>query len=503
MSKGNIELANLQTQYTQATQVVGSLQNITTKLNSGRSPQTMLAPNQPGYSARLRKHVGDAALRAATNLPAQSYSACLANPAAHQCRIPDSYARPTALYLSKKIMNIYVSPATNGGVQGRFAFCCSPILGNIDNPLKFQDAICNPASLSNGAQQTIDWTSVTPYLQNSPGMSNVDPRLDNNIQTLTQGDFGFYFATTTSTGASTAIPFGTAAPTVQPSSNNLQVLYSSTTNSLWKIPQGQYLVTVQITGTGLTGLGQVTPVLATDVTAAVLSFNSTTTSSDVTYAVTATRTATNFRFTFPSPITTITGGRITITPTMYDDSAIDEDNGFVEKIRPVAMSVLCTYSGTELNNGGNIAIGLLPGDAKASKFITNQPEEPGNLRTWDNIANANINPYQGRLEFGAYCYWVPESNKDFEFVLPSEMNSQEYPTIVCAGEYTPSSTILADTVIAQLIIYRLFEYETVSTLVDQQIFTGGQDYIDATFRFMATQPRCMENPSHVPWYKKL
>lgn len=500
-----------QPQYGRFTRQVDGLHNVvraTSILGSGKGMGPKISAqnitgNEPNYRSKMHDFLGNI-MNNASSSPSASYAACLANPAVHQCRIPDSFARPTALYLSRKIMTLTVGPQVNNGVQGRFAFCSSPILGNIDDPLHYQDAFCDPAFISDLNQSAIDWTSTTPYLNTTQGLNNVDPRIDNNIQTLTQGDFGLYRATTGTTGVSNALPFGTAQPTIDSSSNNLQVLYSTNLgNSTFKIPQGQYIVTVVLTGAAITVLSQVSPTTATDVTASVIGFNNTATNYWVQYAVTATRQATNLRLAVTGGGAGVTSGLITIVPTMFDNTAIDEDNGFVEKLRPVAMSVLVTYTGTSLQNGGDIAIALVPGDTKSSKFVTNQAEEPGNLRTWDNIANLNAETYRGRLENGAYCYWVPESNKDYEFVLPSEMNSQEYPTIVCAGEFMPGSAIASNTVIGQVIIYRLFEYETVSTLVDKQFYAGGQDYMDGTFRFLSTQPRAMENPQHVPWYKRL
>jgi len=382
----------------------------------GRLSAQNITGASPHYRLQMQEFLGPIMKNASSSMSA-SYVACLANPAVHQCRIPDSYARPTALYLSKKIMTLTVAPQTNNGVQGRFAFCASPVLGNIDNPLSFQDAFCDPVQLSNGNQSAIDWTSTAPYLTQVSGVSNVDPRIDPNIQTLTQGDFGYYRGTSGATGVTNLLPFGTAALTEDQASNNLNVQYSTNLGqSTFKIPQGQYIVTLILTGATIVGLAQFTPTTATDVTVTLLNFNATATNYWVQYQVTATRTATNLRVTTTAG-SAPTAGVISVVPTMFDNTTIDTDNGFVEKIRPVAMCALVTYTGTTLQNGGNIAIALVPGDTKQSKFVTNQAEEPGNLRTWDNIANLNANLIEVVLKMVHIAIGFQSLIKTWNFIL--------------------------------------------------------------------------------------
>lgn len=433
---------------------------------------------------------------------AKQYMMCQANPALFECRIPDAYARKTALYHSRKVFEIQTGGTLPpGDTQGLFAFLVQPKLGNIGDPVKYQVAVCKPSELGKVNQSGIDWTSVNPYLDDTANVSQYDLRLDPNLSTLTQQQIGYYrMQTIAGTGQTQTKPFGTAGFTFSALNKDLNITYdSSSTNGTFIFPPGSYQVDVLLGGTGVTDMGT-----TGNVTSAIQYTqvgNTAQTQMMESYTVVATRT--HNQFSISSTATTITGAWISVSTAVFDGSALNEDDGAVENIRPVAMSVLASYNGPLLTNGGQIAMARIPSDAAKTNFFTNSPDNPGSFRTWNVIANLNQHEYDGPLNKGAYGFWSQEDVADYDLRTPSDMNSYQYPSIVCAGQWNPGDFPTSDAVILRVEIDTIFEYTTIRTIFDTESYIGSSMCVEAAQGMMASQNACRENPGHIPWYKKL
>lgn len=436
-------------------------------------------------------------INASSDSKMKQYMMCQANPALFESRIPDAFARKTALYHSRKVFEIQTN-TTNGGL---FAFLVQPKLGNIGNPQHYQVALCRPDQLNRTDQSAVNWDSAAPYFDDSTDVSQYDLRLDPNLTTLTQQNLGYFRMNVIGgTGQTQTKPFGTAGATFSNLNKDLPVVYdSSSTNGTFIVPPGSYTVEVLLVGTTVTDMGTTGNVSSSIQISQV--GNTAQTMLTESYTITATRT--NNQFSVSSTAATITQAYVMFTSAVYDNAALNEDDGAVESIRPVAMSVLASYNGPLLTNGGQIAMARIPSDASKTNFFTNSPGAPGAFRTWNVIANLNEHNYDGPLNKGAYGFWSQEDVLDYNLMTPTEHNAYFYPTIVCAGQWNPGSDVTVDTTILRVEIDTIFEYTTIRTLFDTESYIGSTVCVETAQGMLATQNACRENPGHIPWYKKL
>lgn len=435
---------------------------------------------------------------------AKQYMMCQANPALFECRIPDAYARKTALYHSRKVFEIQTGGTVPAGdTQGLFAFLVQPKLGNIGNPQHYQVAVCKPSELAKANQSGVDWTSVTPYLDDTSNVSQYDLRLDPNISTLTQQQIGYFrMNAIAAAGQAATKPFGngTSGLTFSTLNKDLNITYDgSSTNGTFIFPPGSYQVEVLLVGTTVTDMGTTGNVTSTIQSSQV--GNGAQTQMTESYTVVATRT--HNQFSVSSTAASIGQAYIFVSTAVFDGSALNEDDGAVESIRPVAMSVLASYNGPLLTNGGQIAMARIPSDAAKTNFFTNSPDNPGSFRTWNVIANLNQHEYDGPLNKGAYGFWSQEDVADYDLRTPSDMNEYQFPSIVCAGQWNPGEFPATDAVILRVEIDIIFEYTTIRTIFDTESYIGSSMCVEAAQGMMASQNACRENPGHIPWYKKL
>lgn len=427
----------------------------------------------------------------------KQYMMCQANPALFESRIPDAFARKTALYHSRKVFEIQTNTTNNG----LFAFLVQPKLGNIGNPMHYQVALAKPDQLARLDQSAVNWESAAPYFDDSTDVSQYDLRLDPNLTTLTQQGLGYYrMQNVSGTGQAQTKPFGTADFTFSALNKDLPIVYDGTsTNGTFIVPPGSYTVEVLLVGTTVTDMGT-----TGNVTSAIQFSqlgNAAQTQLTESYTITATRV--NNQFSVSSTAASITQAYITFSTAVFDNAALNEDDGAIESIRPVAMGVLATYNGPLLTNGGQIAMARIPSDAAKTNFFTNSPGAPGAFRTWNVIANLNEHVYDGPLNKGAYGFWSQEDVKDYDLMTPTDHNAYAYPTIVCAGQWNPGNDVAEDTTILRVEIDTIFEYTTIRTLFDTESYIGSTICVETAQGMLASQNACRENPGHIPWYKKL
>lgn len=163
-------------------------------------------------------------------------------------------------------------------------------------------------------------------------------------------------------------------------------------------------------------------------------------------------------------------------------------------IRPVSMSCYVTYIGDTLNNGGQIAAALIPGNGIAAGYLSPTGQD---LRL---VANLALQPeaYSGPLSKGAYCYWTPEDHADTFFYTLSAANAYSYPLLVISGVSTQNSyTVVRVTTIVN------YEYTTPSRLVTSLPSPIEPTLVTHAKKVLQSQPNCVANDDHTNWWTRV
>lgn len=178
---------------------------------------------------------------------------------------------------------------------------------------------------------------------------------------------------------------------------------------------------------------------------------------------------------------------------LVGDDENDVDGGVVSTVttttplymeyRPVAMSLLVSFVGNELYNGGTIAAKYLSGG-----------ETPGRLNypTYEELAQVP-NAFQGPLKTGAYCWWKPTDPKDVSFREPNYQNTTgDLPSLYVAGKATDA----ANTQI-RLRLCICVEAKTTRQILPTEYSTVNPDEIAAASQALQGISNVMENPLHL------
>lgn len=422
------------------------------------------------------------------------YVFCLLYPKQFQARIPDGSNKRSALYTSVQVYDIPVA-FTGAANDGTFAGAAQPILGNPSAPNTYKLAVCDPTQLSVDDPST-NWSSTSAFMSK---IDNVNPRIDQNLNLLTAPSIG-YWGAGLGTGASASKPFGTSL--VENTGNGFtHVTYDGTgVNGIFSLPPGDSIVTVQfLAASGLAGLAAAGTATINILT--TLTTNGTGTNQQQSFLVNSTASANTIYFTTAA---TPTAAAITVVPIARANQTGSYDSGLVQKMRPVAMSILGTSQIPNLVNGGMCSIAVVPGDTLDDSFFSNSANGPGPLRSYQTIAQVP-GSYNGRLEKGFFGIWSTESPDDREFMKPSQVNNYEYPTFVFAGTYVPSNPITPTQIIPviRLELVQVFEYTTINQFPSTQLSLGSQHEVDMALGLIANLPRCMANGEHTGFLQKV
>lgn len=433
------------------------------------------------------------------------YLASLIHPKMNATRVPDSYPRPTALVRSITSVVVPVDiNATND--SGRFAVAVQPHLGLLSSVRDYKIAITNPATV----WADNDWSVAGSYLGVVGGR---DVRVDQFYLPLTQPPLGAYLMRS-SGAAPNFFHNGTA---VVESVYNSGVRFVAGTADQFLLPPGQYLVAFEALVTGT-----VTNLVPTVAGGTIDVLNRQSSVDGTMMALVAQVTVPGLNgatFTLASTHTlTATASVISFTPTFYSAAtaapsyAINaaslpfSNGGLVQQLRTVGCSVLATYAGTTLQNGGMIAGAYVPGGALDECFFAKNPmASTGALQNWENLASVN-GSYNGRLQDGAYVWWCPEDSSEIQFREPEEFKTQNAGTInmsamVIAGQFQPGSGVSGVLEAVRLEVVTLYEVVTVSQLWASTTCVGSQAHMDAANLALADQPHAMANAAHSTWLK--
>jgi hypothetical protein len=154
-----------------------------------------------------------------------------------------------------------------------------------------------------------------------------------------------------------------------------------------------------------------------------------------------------------------------------------------------AMSVLATFTGSDLLNGGNIAIGVVPHDFSLSVI----PQA-----AYDQISSLGSHVYVGPMKNGAHGFYVPDDLTRIAFL---EMNEKVKGRRICIA-IIPQSALGAaqgSNVSMRLEVRSHIEFINASqTLSHMSSKAGAEELLEALYSALQVKGcQVGENPSHV------
>lgn len=430
------------------------------------------------------------------------YALAQAMPAIYQSRIPDGFKKKTALYHSRKVFEVKVGLQSGGKTNLDFAFLVQPKIGNFGDPFEFQVAMVKQDALLN--PQDYDFEDVDTY-ELGGSSDSTSLAVDSNFTALTAKAIGSAFMGGV-TGMTPALPLGTNPNIFD---WNINIVDASSTNTQLVLPPGNYFMLLHVGGTNLTAASgsvfnismpeggswenetlEVLTGTSPNATAAMKGVNIFATGSGNVVQISCNAGTIGF-------------AQFRIYPFAEEGLSSPIDQGYVGSLRPTAMSVLTTYTGPTLTDGGNIASALIPGSSIKANFLTNNPQDPGSFRSWQAIASLTEAEHDGRLSKGAYTTWSQEEDVDFDFFEPSKENKWIYNAIVVAGTFNPGSTpVDSETTICRVEVDLQFEIRTPKNLIQKEYCVGSQNDIDAANKMALNIPYAMENETHMETFKR-
>lgn len=452
------------------------------------------------------------------------YLQCLADNEHVKCRVPDAAPRKTFVFNSVSSLQIPIIMNTAGS-EGRFAAAFMPQMGDDSQPTNYQAAIANvPTEQWNDT----DWSAAASYLAEINGR---DPRIDINSGFLTAATPVTFNQTASVTNpalsqntAGVANFLSPTAATQADVNSTGNWIFSSRDNTV-VVPAGTWILA---TTAGFTAATAGTYQLNSN-SEGVTAFNTLNTSPLVdvinvrrttsTVAAAGSGTLTlieelsspsSFSYT---PMITVGGApagaaslttinsQTTITPASAEGFSIPSNNGVIQLIRPVAQTVLFTYMGPSLTDGGRISANYVTKETMVDNFFTQNAGNQGNYQNVENLACSD-GAWDGPLKDGAYVWWSPFDPSDWEFQTISSMNANQWPGLVVSGTFTPTGTAAVTGTVTAAVRCRLittFEATTTSTAFDTQVVSGSQNEMDCAFKALGQQPHAMPNGKHKSW----
>lgn len=458
--------------------------------------------------------------------PITGYIASLVDPERVKSRFPDSWQKPTGLFrsIAQYDIPVWFDPDSSTGF---FSVCVQPKLGGFEIPEQYQVAVALPGT-AGVKWEDVDWSNASNY---ATALPEGDPRVDPNFWTMTGvSSTNFYRefeAPTTATygynlfenvhASSPALPYPNTGPPI--------LFVENFTAGNWNrilFPKGTYLVTITTSFAGianiltpldfvLTGYGTATvnQPFERNSSASTRTANDTIVSTTSFYvdahsanaAVDVILNKSNATAVLNTDVSQPLGFRTIVTVAAVNTGI--NNTGIIERIRPVAQSMLVTYTGTKLQDGGQISAAYVDPDYAATCFYNttgkSQAQDVGSL------AILSDNAYNGRLEKGAYCWWAPSVTKDNNFLKVSEMADADYPCMICSGSFTPGPVNPGGVAkaVVRLRVATVFEFQTESTAVDTEKLIGSTLMVDTVNNLLGNQIHAMPNGSHVAWIRQM
>jgi len=469
-------------------------------LSSGFAPRTLL------------KGVPSSSNNEVTN-----YVCALVDPSTCVSHVPTSFSKRSAIVQSILEFEVTANQVMGSANNGNFSFMVTPILGSTDNPTHYKVLLVD----STGGWPTdvnVAFSSPQAYVRL---VNQLDIRIDPNKARLTAPDPGFWQGTAPNAAASG--PLG-KMPTDQASYDIPVVIFDAPagfpTSSLIYTPPGVYFVHITLvaapasmpTAVTISALNETISIQNNSFQAGAGALDSYQTI-DLVISV----PPNTFGFQNQGVLLTFGAGdvftagtsdaRVTITPAYPELSQLvtpqpdQMDSGYVDEMRPVAMSVLATALQPTLTNGGDICIAYLPPESKTQRYLSDN-SGTGNFQYFNTLSTVPGN-YSGKLKDGAYAWWGPTDQSHIDFYPPTKMNTIDYPTICCSGSWQPGTVpaASANSKILRVIVITTFEILSDQMFLPMEIHTGTQAMMDEAFSILKSQQKCYPNGKHLDWLK--
>jgi hypothetical protein len=454
------------------------------------------------------------------------YVMALLNPKKYIGRYPDSYPRKTGVFRS--IAEYFVPLRFGSGSVARFSLCARPIMGSLAGINQYQLAMAN---VDTDQWVNADWTSPTSY---SGPIGGVDPRLDVNSSFMTSPPAGFYYAEFSNLNPAVDGSSVVYSGGLTPGAYNNGISVHVITNQFLRLPAGFWLVTWEFT-LGLSNTAAATYAVVPYQTGAPNPAIMTGTTNDLMNQGTiATQVGENIVSVARSFIVSSAGlanvagatvvrnggpgvigagilsgfdGSVTISPINPSSLSLQANAigyGLVEEIRPVGQSVLVSYMGTELVNGGTIASCYVPDNLVRADYFNNSEQAEGQLQYVEALMKLD-GSYNGPLKDGTYAWWSPYDDTDSNFRTVSAMNQAQFPAIIVSGIFNPSTVIASGSsqLMMRVELCTTYEFITKATCFDLEHCIGSQQHIDAANNSISQQPHCMPNGKHLEFLKRM
>ncbi len=479
--------------------------------------------------------------------PARNYMRTLIDNTHYHSRFPDSDLRETALCNSVVTYDIPLTPElAAGSATSRFSLAVQPIIGQAgSDPTQFQAAIAYPTD-GNGALvdwAKADWTSPNSYTQligsrnpavdiNANGLFTYNPgyfstKLTGTVFTAVGQAPGSVQSTNLITSATSFGQAWTNAPHDAVSNWNPSYNLAAFPNSFF-LTSGVWEISITMAATLITpGTRVLSPVLGTNLSSDYAS---------ITEYHTAPNTAGDAVSNTAAYMKLVLQKEGYIAPLIYDSagnayplwnlfSAASMDMSItqltspgigdpsssasiVNLIRPVAQTVLCTYFGPTLVNGGRIAAAYVDKQTLENQYFANTLGTGfGNYQFVNNLENVS-EPYGAPIRDGAYAWWAPMDTSDYVFQKVTDMNADSWPAIIVSGYYENGTTgagllTTPQTGIIKVRIVTTWEYTSQSTFIDKQQNVASQADFDRCNKALSNSPHCMENKSHPDFIQRI
>jgi hypothetical protein len=465
-------------------------------------------------------------LRAAKENPELAY-ATLANinPFLYSHRALDKFRPATALYPSRRYIDIPIATTASGG-DGRFMVALVPKLGDTGAVEKYQLYVAKKDALgwSSG-----DWSSSSNYLTAISGAGDI--RVDENLALFATGllrSGGYYARPTAILAASTfaqlfsAIIAGTDMTIV----DNLAGIVSFPEHGVLErrriafATTGVYYFCVVLGGDGVAAFGVTTPTggggaVLEDTQLSYTSSRGQTGAGVSATTYVATHENSNIRVTVQGIVrvnqpggyveftNSSTSGMIWVQVSIVSTTSPGVNAGLARTIRAVSAGLWVEWVGPMIENAGVISCALSPargiynliGQTGSSPFF------PPNFESYVQLQSGKDGRTmtERRLDKGCFATWDTAREDDVSLFGTFDSNVHQPPVLFAAGKYATSTGTLPPGGILRCHAAVNFEYESTSraVFVDQNdmAYPDGQAAI-RNLRAELGIPYCMENDLH-------
>ncbi len=391
----------------------------------------------------------------------------------------------TALYRSYQEFRVISSNDTSN--LGRFSCAVRPCLGSTNDPSTYGSAIVIDTDGEWG-----DFNDASSYVTSSNGFNY---RMDPNSYQLT-GQPESNFTYTGNTAMSGALPLGTDPTLGASQPNGFFLDYNNSTGAISIPANSEWFIAFKIQGTIMSA-----PVFTAGT--ATVTNNQTATNGAATamvgYCNVANSTTSDQTFIFTLTATTVTSSVFNITTRRSQEVG---NTGYVSAIRPVSMNA---WFNTTLSSfyGGTISAAVVPENAYETNYVGDLPSNgTGYLQNWENMGQIQ-GVYNGPVQNGAYCFWLPSSPDQLDFETPDVANSKAFNSIIFSGEINNSDGSVGGVTVGILRVCTVYEFQTTCTLFP----TGQTQYdirdLEKVNMFLRNINQAMENSKHKSFFDKL